>query len=92
MTRNTKLRSMLGLVGLAILMLLTGCLDAQALSQGNVPCRQGEMEIVDEENLGVFGEGSPTSWTVICRGKTYYCGARYSQYDATEVDCVRADE
>ena len=72
-------------------MLLTGCVSAQALSQGNVPCRQDEMEIVDEENLGVFGEGSPTSWTVICRGKSYYCGARHSEY-ATVVDCIEADD
>jgi len=76
MTRDTKLRSMLGLVGLAILMLLTGCLGAQALSQGNVPCQQDEMKIVDEG--GSVWRGSPTSWAVICRGKTYYCGARHN--------------
>ena len=89
MTRNIWLRIMPGLGVLAILMLLTGCLSAQALSQGNVPCRQDEMESVDEE--GSIAGGNPTSWTVLCRGKVYYCGARHSEYGAV-VDCIEVDE
>lgn len=92
MTRNIIFRSTRGLVGLATLILLTGCATALELSQGHIPCRQDEMEIVDEENLGAFGEGSPTSWTVICRGKTYYCGARHSDDHPAIVNYIQADD
>ncbi len=51
MTRNIIFRSTLGLVGLATLILLTGCATALDLSQGLVPCRQDEMEIVDEQGM-----------------------------------------
>ena len=89
MTRNIIFRGMLGLVCLATLMLLTGCFSAQALSQGSVPCRQDEMEIVDEQ--GTIGGGNPDSWTVICHDKRYYCGARYGQHSAPAVNCVLVD-
>ncbi len=91
MTRNIIFRSTLGLVGLATLMLLTGCMTALSLSQGNVPCRQDEMEIVNEQ--GSIGGFDPDSWTVICHGKQYYCGARYGgEYGPTVVDCIQADD
>ena len=89
MTRSNIFRGTLGLVGLATLMLLTACATAQSLSYGNVPCREDEMEIIDEKtDIG----GSPTAWTVICRDKRYYCSARYGQHSAPEVDCIEADE
>ena len=89
MTRNIIFRSMLGLGGLATLMLMTGCATAQSLSQGSVPCQEDAMEIIDETKA--IG-GNPTSWTVICRDKRYYCSARYGQYSAPAVNCVLADE
>ena len=47
------------------------------------------MEIVDEQKT----MGSPDTWAVLCRGKTYYCSARYGgQYGATAVSCVEVDE
>ncbi len=91
MTRNISFRNLLALTALSALMLLTGCAaDAFLLSQGNVPCRQEEMEIVDLEKSIIVG---PTSWTVNCRGKQYFCAARHGgDYAATEVDCIQADE
>ena len=89
MTRNISFRSVLALTALSILMLLTGCANTFALSQGNVPCRQDEMEIIDEERA-FWGQ---VSWTVNCRGKQYFCSARPGgEYAATEVDCIQADE
>ena len=91
MTRSNIFRGTLGLVGLATLMLLTACATAQSLSHGNVPCREDEMEIVDEKRTP-FGGANPLSWTVICHDKQFYCSARYGQYSAPEVDCIEADE
>ena len=91
MTRNIIFRSTLGLVGLATLILLTGCTTALGLSQGLVPCRQDEMEIVDEQGSMITG-GQPDSWTVICHGKHYYCGARYSEDHPAIVNCIQAEE
>jgi len=75
---------------LLILVLLAGCATALDLSRGNVPCRQDEMEIIEEE--GTVGGGLPDSWTVICHGKSYYCAARYGQYSAAAVNCIEAEE
>lgn len=72
------------------LLLISGCVTAVNLSQGNVPCSQDEIQIVDEE--GALAGGNPTRWTAICHEKRYYCAARYSQYGAAEVDCIQADE
>ena len=90
MTRNIIFRSTLGLVGLATLILLIGCATALDLSQGLIPCRQDEMEIVDEQ--GLIGGAQPDSWTVICHGRHYYCGAKYTQDHAPVVNCIQADD
>ena len=80
---------MLGLLSLTTMMLLTGCATATGLSHGSVPCQEQEMEIIDEQKF----MGNPTTWAVICHGKTYYCSARYGgQYSTTAVNCVEADE
>ena len=81
---------MLGLVGLATLMLSIGCSTALSLSQGSVPCQQAEMEIVDEK--GSIGGSNPDSWTVICHGRRYYCGARYGEHAGAVVNCIQADD
>ena len=81
-------RAMLRIVAVIPLLLLSGCATALSLSQGSVPCRQDEMTIVEEE--APFG--NPISWTAICHEKQYYCSARYGQYSAPEVNCVKADE
>ncbi len=89
MTGKILVKSMRTLVGLATLMLLAGCATATRLSHGSVPCQEHEMQIVDEQR----SLGSPDTWTVNCRGKTYYCSARYGgQYGATEVSCIEVDE
>ncbi len=106
MTRFIIFRGVLGFFSLATLMLLSGCFSAQSLSGGNVPCKQDEMEIVDEKWL--IGEeptvvdktvrmvrkmkGQLVSWTVICRDKRYYCRATYSEYSGRHVNCINADE
>ncbi len=75
---------------LSLLFMMSGCATALALSQGSVPCRQNEIQVIDEE--GAVGGGNPTSWTAICHEKKYYCAARYSQYGAPIVNCIQADE
>ena len=89
MTRNIIFRSTLGLVGLATLMLLTGCYTPQGLSMGSVPCQEDQMEIVEEKKTM---SGTAESWTVICHDKRYYCSARYGQYSAPAVNCILAEQ
>ena len=89
MTRNECFRNMLGLGGLSTLMLLTGCYTAKDLSTRYVPCSQEEIQIVDER--GSIRGTNPDSWPVICKGKEYYCAARYSQ-GTPKVDCIQSDE
>ncbi len=106
MTRFIIFRGVLGFFSLATLMLLSGCFSAQSLSGGNVPCKQDEMEIVDEKwtireeptvvdrTVGMVRkmQGKISSWTVICRDKRYYCRATYSEYSGRHVNCIKADE
>ena len=72
---------------LIALLLLTGCVTPQQLSQGSVPCRADEMAISDQ-NTPPFG---PQTWTVLCHDKRYYCAARYGQYSAPAVNCILAE-
>ncbi len=48
---------------LSLTLLISGCATAISLSQGSVPYRQDEKQIVDEQ--GAVGDGNPTSWTAI---------------------------
>ena len=78
-------------VAVILMPLLAGCFTPQSLSQGSVPCRQDEMRIVDKKTT-LPAVGAPSSWTVICHEKRYYCAARYGQYSAPAVNCVQVDE
>lgn len=64
--------------------LTAGCYTPQKLSLGSVPCYEDDIEIAEEKS----SFGSPHTWIAICKGKRYYCSARYAENSAPAVNCA----
>ena len=64
--------------------LLVGCHAPQKLTLGSVPCYEDEIEIIEED----ASFGSPHTWIAVCKGKRYYCSARYAEKSAPAVNCA----